>query len=181
MKKSTKPKVFNPAISNAKFRKLGKRAQRVAVAKDALQQLDLGRYKATRNAYMIFNTESPEYEDLAGAKEFLTSNKARCSVCAKGALVCSAVRIINERKLSGMSENDAEIIKIFGDMMWNEIELMFMGWPLRSWMLCKYGAAIQPNSLVWYYIRKKTPMKDILENIIKNKGRLLTQHGKLLG
>lgn len=167
---------FKAAISNAAFRKLGKRAKRIAIAKDALQQLELKRYKPTHDSYV-----NPLYEaafSSDNAQAYLTGTTGKCGVCAKGALICSTVRIINKRTMCQLSAQDPEIIKIFGKRMWFEVEHMFEGWKpcYHDAML----AGINTNDPKCMYKRKRTSLESIMQNIIDNRGRLRDQKGVLI-
>lgn len=210
-----------PAMSLKEFNKLDKFEKRVVVAKDVLAQLKVGKFKASRGTYFGLVMNSPLTDDYGkyirkgeavdlsdhpdkemSAKEWLHDDANKCHVCAKGALVCSAIRTINKRNLEELEATDPELIKIFGVRIWDEIEAMFEGWNLMvmyiggngdiTWEEKLHGPRNEARSkFFWHetgsseyqyenYKRAKTPLEDIMKNIIKHDGRLKTQKGIFL-
>lgn len=210
----------------AQFKRMNRMDKRVAIARDVLEQIKVGRYNATRGTYFRFTKQSKDewrrelYVPLKGkqtpvdgstrnAQPFLTDPKVDmlCHVCAKGAAVCSLTRIVNKRTFKDLSSSDPEIIKIFGIHMWAEMEAMFEGEFLAD---CLFGPSREallgdsnyydvnlddldiPKARLKHlkqqekfrlknrYSRNETELEDIMKNIIRNKGRLKTQHGETI-
>lgn len=224
IKQGGKSKYKTPTA--AQFNRMSRKNKRVAIARDVLEQLKIGRYQATQGTYFRFKDDKhsscveikdrrgrhSRYVDLnrstLNAQPFLTGvtdTKVLCEVCAKGAAVCSLTRIVNKRKFKDLSSEDPEIIKIFGDLMWAEMEAMFEGESLVDMMHTSYYECFSNGEELYgddadlltakekavikakvqftednLYRREDTTMEDIMKNIIRNKGRLKTQHGTFI-
>jgi len=148
-------------ISEEEFNALPRRQQRVVIAKDAILQLSSRRYTEKHGVY--FRTNSASYFSLenGSAKKFLTSKakENKCYVCAKGAAACSLIRLKNKATMEQVSDiafdGSMSLKTIFGNNLWHEMEAMFEN--------------------------LKISIKDIMQNLIDNGGRLKTLGGKMLG
>lgn len=196
------------AVPSKEFKRLGKRAKRVAIAKDVLAQLKTGRFTERRGLYFRFwkcgsNNHVDFHRSTEPAKEFINAPGVTCEVCAKGSLVLSAIRGINERTCHEIDENDQEIIGIFGAQMWDELECMFEGRNMVHRYIMSEAFKAKHDRYQWGkffdksytwraglnsesyirndYTRDCEDLEALMKNIIKNKGKLLTQHGELLG
>jgi len=145
-------------ITKSEFNKLDNYAKRVLIAQDVLDRLEAKRFVENRGDYFAFRT----YENgLDDAKTFI--NKNVCHVCAKGAAICSFVGKFNSQNISQLRPHDPELEEIFGLELWRTIERVFEGWDadVTSSEICDE-----------YFGRKKWPMKKIMENIVRNNGKL---------
>jgi hypothetical protein len=115
-----------------------KAALRVAVAKDALAQLEDRKYRETQGVY-IENASNDEYfiYDDETCQQFLDRMlNSHCYVCAKGALLLSSLRVGDIEPGPGIffEELSANITEIFDRDQWNLIEDYFEetnSWNLR--------------------------------------------------
>lgn len=222
-KVKVKAKINAPAMTAKEFNKLNKFQKRVAIAKDVLAQLASKNFKSNHGQYFGFEQKRKLPSIIAGgrlrtvvdildqdespisglsAQEWLQDSANVCHVCAKGALVCSAIRTINKRKIGELNEVDPVVVKIFGARIWDELECMFEGWNLismavstdpeaRTWDQLLFGSrkamagydGPERGSPIYQhedYKRKRTSLEDLMKNIIKNKGALKTQKGVYL-
>lgn len=142
-------------LTKQQFQSLPVNEQRIALAKDVLAHLTAKKFVETRGRYFGF----ANYYDYANAAtdpaQEVIRNSPECYVCAKGALVCAFVENFNERTVSGLDEEDPEIVQIFGIPMWRELEMRFEGWGGRY----------------------RTPLFDLMTNIITNNGELVINDG----
>jgi len=148
-------------ISEEEFNALPRRQQRVVIAKDAILQLSSRRYKEKHGVYFSTNSCGFHSVDDSSAKKFLTGKAKQnsCYVCAKGAAACSLIRLKNKATMEQVSDiafdGSMSLKTIFGNNLWHEMEAMFEN--------------------------LKISIKDIMQNLIDNGGRLKTLGGKMLG
>lgn len=149
------------------YSSMTKAQKRVAIAKDVLLQIKLGKYIAVQGTYI-----SPigEHRHEVEVSQYALKARSRldCRVCAKGALALSAIRKFN--KYEGTAEtiyyDHMEVIgRFFGIKQANMIESAFE-------MFDRDGASVQN-----YRERKNISDSDddesiisIMKNIIKNNG-----------
>lgn len=164
--------------------------KRVAVLKDVLLRLKVGSYVATTGGIMEFARVEDE-EFLADttngekpAQPFIKSVKF-CEVCAKGAMVMSAVRIFNSMSCEelyqcsrpiAVSENPS-MAKLFGRQLLDEMEVLF---ELRGIGADAFNSE-ETNTLerfiadaeCAYVENPHHRLETICKLLIKNKGRKL--------
>lgn len=163
-------------ITRAAFDKLPNPTKRVLIAQDVIAQLDAKKFVSNRGNYFEFKVpkkkqeeygvgESERYEPLADYyAEYKTDTAQKlikdstCYVCAKGAAICSFVQKFNNKSIQDLDENDDDLVKIFGDELWEAIEHHFEGWSGNA-----------SKSLRW-----------LMNNIIENNGFLKIK-GVLIG
>lgn len=118
--------------ANTSYDKASPAQRRVMIAKDALQQLKIGKYCATPGTYLNACDLADEAE-LNGEVQLNTllhnpNLQSSCDVCARGALLLSAVRFRNECVIAsdgGTSEDS--FVKEFADQQ-EIIEEAFEGY-----------------------------------------------------
>ncbi len=164
-------------MKNTKFKSLTPAEKRVAIAKDVIQQVLARRYKLQNMTYVDTDDESQIIN-----KEILTSKKPPiCTVCAKGALVCSTVRLFN--KFSGDSDDlfsqvEPVLRRNFGRSNGDMIEVAFEKWTLWEYgnEKSRQGACLsesQANKARSFGCKHRSMRKRviaIMKNIIANNG-----------
>ncbi len=85
------------AKNNAEFGKLKAAEKRVAIAKDALAQLVMGRYEATPGTYVHACGDESKIRGV---------DVPRCEVCGIGAVMVSSFRLDKKRKKIGVGVCD---------------------------------------------------------------------------
>lgn len=165
--------------SPSKFKRLSKAKQRVLVAQDVLDQLAAQKFKPRRGTYITLDGSLIYDEDSTKDVKDLISESRTCTVCAKGALVCSYINRFNNHDVfdavSIYDEDMGDIVDVFGYTLWAEIEAQFEGKPLyrAANINYKYGSK---------YIKKRgRSLKSLMQNIIKNNGKLEIAKGILIG
>lgn len=141
-------------LTKAQFQELPINEQRVSLAKDVLAHLAAKKFVETRGRYFVFDSYDYMNANTDSAQDVIR-NISECYVCAKGAVVCAFVENFNQRTVSQLNDEDAEIVQIFGKPMWRELELRFEGWGSRH----------------------STPLFDLMTNIISNNGELVFNDG----
>lgn len=85
---------------NDDFAKLAPAAQRIAIAKDVLAWLDLGKLKARAGRYVVpIDDGRPEerwYDDTLDARSLVLEDGVTCEVCALGGMFACAVGRLNK-------------------------------------------------------------------------------------
>jgi hypothetical protein len=98
--------------NNKAYEQASPASRRLMIAKDALQQLKAGRFTAKQGTY-LYAGELAEESGITETAQLHTllhnpTLKSSCTVCARGALLLSAVRFRNDvtiDPLGGTSEN----------------------------------------------------------------------------
>lgn len=85
------------SAKNRKFWALGKRAKRVAIAKDIISQISKGKIKPKKGSYGIL-PEAPE--ENGKLDEFLAGQKRPCKACALGSCMISLVNLGDRVEIS---------------------------------------------------------------------------------
>jgi len=138
-------------ITKAEFNKLDAHAKRVLIAQDVLDRLEAKKIIETRGTYFDL------WDKDLDAKSLI--NSRTCHICALGATVCSFVGKFNNRTVGQLAMADPEVVEIFGKKLWSTIEHIFEGWHQE------YGVTQEERAPKW-------SMKQIMENIVRNKGKL---------
>lgn len=187
--------------NNADFEKLSQAEKRVAIAQDVLVQLQMEKIVPTQGLYL----EGPDDSEVAikpstPIKNVTAWQEPGCSVCAKGALFVSAVKMMNGRKVKELKdlnwltdENGQDINKYDAFSVGNDTIVDYLGDVFLSDQLNMIEAAFEENNIDDYLadelkrkVRKKTGhhsiyfrqeesdeaerMRLIMENVVKNKG-----------
>lgn len=157
--------------TSAAFEKANPAQRRVMIAEDALQQLKIGKFVATPGTYV----NACDLADEAGITDDVQLNtllhnptlKSSCDVCARGALLLSAVRYRNDCTIDdcGTTSEDSHV-REFGTEQYG-IEEAFEEYDSEN-----------TNGEGWAdkFLSKKergnatTRLELILKNIIRNKG-----------
>lgn len=184
-------------MKNSNFKKLTKSQQRVAVAKDALKQIKIGRYYI--DPYSVFTSPGigtmlrkgeVSYEDELQkvlVKYFKKSKKNTCEVCQRGALLTSLVRLdnnflVNQRELGGMfsvySTTDKRLMKVFEAEQLELVEQVLMNPKGHKAFWLKYLPKVNREVFLEEYatgckITHKQSEKiavAILKNMVRNNG-----------
>lgn len=169
---------------NAAFEAMTAAEKRVAIAKDAIEQIG-ERYVVGRGVYMAALTK----RHLDGsAVDFARDPETRCRVCARGALFLSGLRLFNsyDEPLRTYVDTDQEE-RFFGAGQVRLIECAFEGWD-RERAGDEYAYSIRmenappieefyptelEDAILHYreaFPRDTDRLLAILENIIANNG-----------
>lgn len=141
--------------------------KRVAIAKDVLLQLKMGKYISMTGTY-IAPIDHLGRDVEVNQSALKSKSRPDCRVCAKGALALSAIRKFNEYEgtADALSEDHMEVItRFFGVAQADRIESAFEGFD-------RDGSRVRN-----YRERKNISESDddeaiisIMKNIIRNKG-----------
>lgn len=159
--------------TNAAFEKANPAQRRVIIAEDALQQLKIGKFIATPGTY-VNACELADEAELKGEVQLNTllhnpTLKSSCDVCARGALLLSAVRHRNDCTIDdGGTTSEDSWVREFSEQQ-EVIEAAFEDY--------EYDGDNE-NGNLWCnkFLSKKerdnatTRLELILKNIIRNKG-----------
>lgn len=149
----------------ARFESLSPSAQRVAIAKDALAQLNASTYRAAHTYCDLKKTvpaDVPLHESLRSIP--------RCYVCARGALFLSAVRKSNnftpDYDTSHISDDEFAPVedRFFTRKQCDLIEAVYEGFPNMT----PSGSDFHDH-----YSNDNERLAAILRNIIKNNGTFI--------
>lgn len=178
-------KPFLPTITAAQFKRMGKRAKIVAIAKDVIARIDAEFIEAIQGN-MFWRAP---YADTA--KKLKTEiNRQVCEVCAKGALACAFVGSLNryeslegEFDLEGDSNSKGtqELVSIFGRELWDAIEVAFEEHSF-SWNI-QHGTSLADSIIASFegIEDSQTRLRAIYANIVKNRGRMKLKDGTFIG
>lgn len=175
--------------SNAKFNALPPKQQMVQIAKDILAQQAAGKFEAKGGEYtgLADNMSMALAIDRSGKKtiqEFLTIDPPVCTVCARGAMMLSRVRLGNS-----VDQDDAARMRCSTPIpsipmgIQKTLEALFEGafdiqgmQQFRNKMSQKrYDEFLSEIvSLPW---NKSDRLTAIFQNIIKNEGDYVTKNG----
>lgn len=115
-------------LANARFKKLSKKEQRIAIAKDVIAQVKAGRILPT-SAYFQVSNAIASHLHAAGALELgtviasCTSKNDPCEVCGIGSLFVSAVLKADKLKIkdfdfsSGVRKQEVQYLERWFDAM----------------------------------------------------------------
>jgi hypothetical protein len=147
------------------FKQLGKRAQRIRIAKDVLERLKLEKFKEIHGRFSVIPGVTSFFDGHKSAKKVLEANQ--CHVCAKGALVMSWVAQFNQKKLSSVLGHSRlkEIDSIFPEDMRNAMEAAFERFPLF------YGGPLKEHRLTRE--KKRWTLEQVMQNIVDNRGHFV--------
>jgi len=76
------------------FNKLSKQEQKIKIVKDAIAQIKIGAFIASRGNYL--NIDNLDYEEEISLQELIGTNEHTCECCAKGAIFASCVMNVNK-------------------------------------------------------------------------------------
>lgn len=148
-------------------KRLTKAEKRVAVAKDALKQLHTEKYLAETGTYIgcnIDDTLGSDWRPDQAQKELKTMKP--CSVCARGALLLSAVRKFNEATVSDVLQTkEWPSADLFG---WEQLSLIEAAFELWE----ENGGKPMPKAFAFgnKFTNDHDRLVAILKNVIKNNG-----------
>ncbi len=144
--------IYIKPISKKKFDAMTPARKRVALAKDVLLRLEMGKIKEKHGTYLSpvkkgmdekirdgrsYMPENPANVALAemDAKTFVNENL--CEVCAKGSIILSWAANFNELKLKRVLDASFldQLEYIFPEGMWDSMESAFENDPLLRWSL----------------------------------------------
>ena len=155
-------------------KKLTQAQRRVAVAKDALKQVESEKLIAKAGTYCQFISEVPEIASESSAKfqKFLKGKGSECQACARGALFISTVRkenafipdanFLDIYKSVGRSDFDPRLERLFSKAQLDDIETAFES----------------PDTPEYYEADDHDRLVLILKNIIKNRGTFVKPTGE---
>lgn len=176
-------------VKKVPFSKLSKAKKRVAIAKDVLKQIRVGKYIANKGKY-ISRVDAPDIEDVYYQSDIKKnfSKIKNCNVCAMGACLMSATKFANKLKFqdigSGVGDlNNPKVKDLFKSIFSPEqlllIERAFEDKTGGSTVGCDvfgleewdFEKQIQKCSEFYgEYNNDETRLIGIMNNIIKNKG-----------
>lgn len=170
--------------TNKAFMKSNKARRRVLLAKDALLRLKEKNIIASNNSYIINlpRYSSPGYMYKSFKQTVNTSNE--CMVCAKGALLVSAVGRFNgyenyELNFNNTKNTHRELQKYFTLEQLDMIETAFEGRSLMRKLSEKHDQEIcqeiYKKCVEFHdsYSDNDDRLNAIFENIVKNKGEFI--------
>lgn len=148
----------------SKTKKLTKAEQRVIIAKDALKQLLSKRFIATEGVYVEGKADDKacEFADTDVQYLFLDKKMPPCVVCARGALLVSAIRKYDD--VTG--DQYVWEPEIASKRYFSLPQLVLMEAAFEEWYYTSYKAA----SFGGQFEESKDRLEAILKNVIKNKG-----------
>lgn len=161
--------------ANTTYDKASEAQRRVMIAEDALAQLKIGKYVATPGTYVDAGELSVEakLEDEVQLNTLLHDQtlKSSCNVCARGALLLSAVRHRNDCLIGtdGITSDESWVKEFQGQQ--EEIEAAFENYAFSDRPNLEEG-----NEWCKKFLTKKERADEtkrlelILKNIIRNKG-----------
>ena len=190
MKKLSKKTKIKNVKKNA-FEKLTPPQQRVAIAKDVLEQIRIKRFTPYSGKYISsINFKNGLYKSEMGSKD-IKSNFAKiknCSVCAMGACLMSATKFANKLNFEDVGVHrtdfkDEKVKDLFSSIFSPEqlllIEIAFegndsgadrMGYDIFG---ADYPTCEITQKCDEFYLKyedEKSRMVAIMKNLIKNKG-----------
>jgi hypothetical protein len=134
----------------------GKEKECVAIAKDALKQIEAKRYIAEHGVYLaVEEYEFPFSEVGSGELQPHVKKLKKCKVCAVGALFLSAVRKYNAFDAKELRGNK------WLDSMKNKLREFF-----TRVEVSEMEEVFESN----WGNRDETALKKVLRNVIRNKG-----------
>jgi hypothetical protein len=160
-------------VTEEQYKKLSKREQRMVIAADVIQRLDMGKYRARHGFYLDIPKEARTevYRQLCNdrdAKKAMAKVKT-CGVCARGACFLATLDRVNSleaydmRDLEAWAADSSYVSKNgpFTTAQQRVIEACFEKW-------CNYN----PNM---HSARRR--LRSIMVNIIRNKGEFVGHRG----
>jgi len=156
------------------FSRLNAAEKRVAIAQDVLAQLKIGRYVAESGTYV--SLVDGDDTKVKANQQFLTKPpqfgaSGQCNVCAKGALVCSIVRLdkkFNKTVLQLASDVNLVLRRFFGQENANVMEAAFENW--NEFDDADGSDATQAFWQKHHDGDDRSVLEAIMKNVIKNKG-----------
>ncbi len=85
-----------PTITLARFNRLSKRAQRVAIAKDVLARLATKQLTPVSGAFVLIDPDKAKVRSL----QVYVNEGQKCEVCALGAAMCAVAGVANKINLN---------------------------------------------------------------------------------
>ena len=162
-------KTLKKAAKKALKKKLTKAEMRVAVAKDALKQLELEKYKACRGTYVDWNLEDKirESDEDEQVQKIIKEHESTCQICARGALLMSSIRKFNDVTVKDFNKNwEKKSKQIFSTQTLELAEIAFERWN----KLDHNAKQDRAYNFGIKYSYDNERLKAILKNIIANKG-----------
>lgn len=151
---------------------ISKAQQRVAIARDAIKQINGDIYKPTCMIWVngILKVDNDLLDGDGGKQQLqpiLVESQPKCMVCARGALLLSMVRKYNSYTLADLRRgNEGQLRKLFGNRQIEQMEAAFERWEeTNQGYSAKRSQAFGSN-----YATDKDRLIAILKNIIKNNG-----------
>lgn len=89
------------------FKNLTKAEKRVAIAKDAIDQLLSENYQCKKGVYL--HIKLPDIKHGESLQPYLLNEKQKCEVCAVGALLASTIRLSNGKYFNTDINRDSNI------------------------------------------------------------------------
>ncbi len=93
--------------ANNNFDKMTAAQKRVAIAKDVIAQLGKEKYNAESGTYLQLDESLPSNKKQQLIDIFADPEMPTCTVCARGAMFCSAVRKFNDCTVGNVNGSDA--------------------------------------------------------------------------
>jgi len=148
---------------------------RVAVAKDALKQIELEKFIPTCGNYIDDNFENflgsrdKDEQVQKALKQFQRKNS--CSMCARGAILLSTIRKFNDVKNKQFEKNwESKSRSLFGNEQLRKMERVFEDWISG---FSDFETDKREYEFVKTYPDSTDRLKAILKNVIKNKGTFI--------
>lgn len=162
---------------NAAFHRLSNKRQRIAIAKDVLEQIRLKTYVAVPGTYVDSETLSDladkadmDSEDFDLQKALL-GNAPECEVCGLGAAFCSMARLGDKVSFEVADAPHESLTPIFGLQQVSLIEYTFEGGDAGGGEENLSGEEIQAARRFYRkYPKADKRLAAIFRNIVKNDG-----------
>ena len=169
---------------NAAFNRLTTLQKRVAIAKDAIAQIQSGKYKPTTGKYIELNNSLKILGSGSKSLQDAFLNATKCQVCARGALFVSQICKGNKCSLSdiGLHESDRYInlynFKDHESKIWDEETIYLIESCFEKREMCEESSvAYSDIEAAIHYGKSFKSAKDrlvgICQNIIDNKGKFI--------
>lgn len=175
------------ARRNRIFRKANAAQKRVLIAKDVLEQLKAGKIKATRGCFLrirslsglLTNRDAAYKESLQAT--FLRGDIEQCEACADGALMLSCT-LFNNKYSTGAPFYNLDVWINSKKSMKNKLNVIFSRSQLRlienafekgDGAFQKFKKTPEAKKAIQFGRRFSTPknrLKEIMKNIVKNRG-----------
>lgn len=168
---------------NKLFIKASPSEKRIIIAKDVINQINLGKYISKSGVYCEFNKSI-----IGDLQKHLLKPSVNCKVCAIGSLFSSSIRINDKYKISSSCQNIDnypmmdELLKYFSEEQLHLIEKAYESW--KNSILCttkeinasnyrdrkKLTSTSSLRNEEEYKKLNKEALLSIMLNITKNKG-----------
>lgn len=171
-----KAKKINVKKTNARFAAMTPAQKRMAIARDAMKQIEAKKYVIKRNRYL----DLPQVGGYAGLADALfnqeTLKTVQCRVCQVGACLASAIRLFNKIQTKCIGSESREITRLLSEWFeQDQLALMEVAFEGYGANLIRFENTTEEEKerAVKYnenYADEEKRSLAIFRNIIKNRG-----------